>query len=92
MEQIILPVGLKTIGFDAFAGCSSLRRIAIPKDIRELEDEDIFGACDALSEISFGGSREAWEMLCHGRSLTVERSDATLATPRVIFLDLKNEV
>ena len=92
LEQIILPVGLRTIGFDAFSGCSALRRIAIPKDIRELEDEEIFDGCDSLTEISFGGSREAWESLCHGRALTATRSDATPFTPKLIFLDLKNEV
>ena len=58
----------------------------------ELEDEEIFDGCDSLTEISYGGSREAWESICHGRALTATRSDATPFTPKVIFLDLKNEV
>ena len=29
------------IGFDAFASCTALSRIAIPKDIAELEDADL---------------------------------------------------
>ena len=89
LDQIILPIGLKSVGFDAFAGCTALRRIAIPRDIRELEDEEVFGGCDSLTEISFGGSQESWEMLCHGKALTVERTDATVHTPKIIFLNIK---
>ena len=88
LDQIILPIGLKSVGFDAFAGCTALRRIAIPRDIRELEDEEVFGGCDSLTEISFGGSQESWEMLCHGKALTVERTDATVHTPKIIFLNI----
>ena len=49
----------------------------------------MFDACDSLTDISFGGSREAWEAVCHGRALTVQKSDLTVSTPRVSFLDLK---
>ena len=83
---------MREIGLDAFAGCSALGRIAIPKDLRELEDEDVFGGCDSLTEISFGGSRESWELLTHGKTLTVEKSDLSCFTPTVTFLNLKNEV
>ena len=88
LKSIILPVGVTAIGFDAFAGCSSLSCIALPKGLSEIEDDDIFSSCDSLTDISYGGSREGWELLCHGKALTVERSDATLVTPRVTFLNL----
>ena len=92
LKSIILPRTVKEIGLDAFSSCSSLSRIAIPKDLREIEDEDAFSACDSLSEISFGGSRESWELLTHGRTLTVEKSDCSLFTPQITFLDLKDEI
>ena len=53
---------------------------------------NIFSACDSLCEISFGGSREAWELLTHGKTLTVEKSDLSLFTPKITFLDLKDEI
>jgi hypothetical protein len=98
LKSLILPSQLRSIGFDAFAGCTSLSRIAIPKDVAEIEDSDVFSACDSLTEISFGGSREAWELLNHGKIITVEESDLSVHTPRVVFLNLngkaggKNEV
>ena len=58
--------------------------------MREIEDDDIFGACDSLAEVSYGGGREDWELLNHGKTLTIERSDLTMHTPRVIFLDIKD--
>jgi hypothetical protein len=57
--------------------------------MREIEDEDIFGGCDSLGEISFGGSREGWENIMRGRALTVQKSDLTVSTPKVSFLDLE---
>jgi len=89
LTSVILPVSVKEIGLDAFAECTSLSRIAIPKGVREIEDEDAFSSCDSLKEISFGGSETDWELLTHGRAITVERSDATVFSPRVICLNLK---
>ena len=90
MTTITIPVGVTSIGFDAFAGCSSLSRIAIPKGVAEIEDDDIFSSCDSLLEVSYGGSRDEWELLLHGKTLTVEKSDCAPHTPRVTFLNLKD--
>ena len=89
LASIILPIGVGIIGFDAFADCSSLSRIAIPKDIREIEDNDAFGGCDALTDISFGGTKERWESLLRGQALTLQKSDCTIATPRVAFMNIE---
>jgi hypothetical protein len=91
LDNLILPVTLRTIGFDAFRECTSLRRIALPRDLHEIEDDDAFSGCDSLSEIAFGGNRESWEYLNHGKTLTVQRTDLSVITPRVSFLDLKGE-
>ena len=90
LSSVILPVGLRAIGYDAFSGCSALSRIAIPKALTEFEP-DAFAYCDSLSEISFGGSREAWELLMHGGALTVEKTDGGVNTPRVVFLNLSDD-
>ena len=89
LASIILPIGVGVIGFDAFADCSSLARIAIPKDIREIEDFDIFGGCDSLTDISFGGSRERWEALMGRNILSVQKSDCTVSVPKVTFMNLE---
>jgi hypothetical protein len=77
------------IGLDGFADCKSLRRLAIPKGVRELEDNEIFNGCDSLREISFGGSAEKWEMLLGGQTLTVPTASGALITPKIYFLDVK---
>ena len=89
LASIILPVSTAVIGFDAFADCSSLTRIAIPKDLREIEDCDAFGGCDSLCEISFGGSREKWESVMRGQSLSVQKSDCTVSIPKISFMNLE---
>jgi hypothetical protein len=88
LDNIILPIGTKSIGLDAFADCTALRRIALPKELSDIEDEDAFGGCDNLTDISFGGTKEAWEMMLHGKTLTLQRSDLTVATPKVAFMNL----
>ena len=77
------------IGFDAFADCTSLNRIAIPKDLREIEDFDVFGGCDSLAEISFGGSREKWDSIMRGNVLTIQKSDCSITTPKLCFMNLE---
>ena len=87
--SIILPVGTLSIGFDAFSGCSLLGRIAIPKELTEFEDDEVFGGCDNLNSISYGGSREEWERLMRGKTLTLQKSDCSVLTPTVSFMNLK---
>ena len=89
LASLILPVNVQVIGFDAFADCSVLKRIAIPKDIREIEDFDIFGGCDSLSDISFGGTKEKWEALLGRNILSVQKSDCTVYIPKVNFMNLE---
>ena len=89
LASIILPIGVEAIGFDAFAGCSALSRIALPKDISNIEDEDVFSGCDSLSEISFGGTKDRWRELMSDKELTVKRSDGTVRSPAVRFMNFE---
>ena len=50
LEQIILPTSLKSIGQQAFDGCSKLKEIIIPNSV-EFIDTWAFKNCSSLSEI-----------------------------------------
>lgn len=84
-----MPIGTRSIGYDAFSDCVSLKRIAFPKDLSEIEDMDIFSGCDALTDISFGGGREEWDILTGGKVLSHEKSNLDISTPKVTFMNLK---
>ena len=43
--------------------------------------------CSGSLEL-WGGSREEFELLTHGKSISVEKTDGTVSTPNVIFLNL----
>ena len=92
LKALILPVGTSSIGLDAFFGCSSLSRIAIPKRLIELEDIELFSGCDNLLEISFGGNEEMFNNLTRGKTITVQKSDLSVFTPKIIFMDLNDEI
>ena len=64
-------------------------RIAIPRGVSELEDEDVFSGCDNLREISFGGDEDTWKLLTHGRSIVIEDSELRPITPRIIFMNIE---
>ena len=87
--MLILPVGTKAVGLDAFSDCSSLLRIALPLGLSELEDADVFGGCTSLCEISFGGDAEAWENITGGRVISVMGEDTALRVPKITFMNLK---
>ena len=59
------------------------------QDIREIEDFDVFGGCDKLTDISFGGTKEKWEAVMGRNILTVQRSDCSVYVPKISFLNLE---
>ena len=89
LVNIILPIDVEEVGYDAFADCTSLSRIALPRGIRELEDIDVFGGCDSLELISYGGDEAGWKMLTRSDTLSIRRSDNTVSIPKILFMDLK---
>jgi hypothetical protein len=36
LEEIIIPEGVKVIGFGAFDGCEKLEKITLPKSLEEI--------------------------------------------------------
>lgn len=47
VELVSLPSGLKTIGQEAFSGCTSLKQISIPDSVTDMGD-DVFNGCYSL--------------------------------------------
>jgi len=62
ITDIILPVFLDKICGKAFSGCSSLKRILIPKGVT-LIPEGCFDGCDNLEDIYYEGSEEEWNKI-----------------------------
>ena len=60
LTDIILPSSIGSILGEAFSGCSSLRRITIPKGVRVI-DEGTFAGCSCLADIYYEGTRQEWE-------------------------------
>jgi hypothetical protein len=58
----------------------------------EFEDLELFSGCDSLAEISFGGSEAMFDNLTRGMPIFVQRSDLTRITPKIIFMDLNDEI
>jgi len=49
-EEVIVPKGVLEIGYDAFAGCANLRKIALPDGI-EVIAHDAFNSCTRLQSV-----------------------------------------
>ena len=64
------------------------RNAGLKEAVRSLFKKE-YSYINALTDVSFGGSREGWELLLHGKTLTVECKNGELHTPRVTFLDIK---
>lgn len=62
VTDIVLPPTINEIKTGAFVGCTDLRRITIPKQVKKI-GEDTFKGCDRLEDVYFEGSREDWEKI-----------------------------
>ena len=58
LKTVSLPIGLKSIGDAAFAGCTRLQSIALPLTVREI-GRDIFFDCVSLELVSLPDGLEA---------------------------------
>lgn len=62
ITDILLPSGIEKITSDTFAGCFSLKRLALPKTIT-LIPKGAFRDCAGLEEVYYEGSEEEWEKI-----------------------------
>ena len=59
--HLVIPDGVKSIGYRAFAESKNLRSVYIPESVQEISCA--FERCSELENIFFGGSREQWEAI-----------------------------
>lgn len=62
LREITIPETVKTIGFRAFYGCTSLSTVTLPQNLKKI-GENAFEECAALSDISLPDGLESIEML-----------------------------
>ena len=91
IKGVSVPASVKTIKEEAFANCDKLEYVKLVPGLTKIKGY-AFYHCDKLSQITYGGNKQEWEYLCHGRVLSVKRSDGTVVTPTVTCLGLKNEI
>ena len=51
---------MESIDFDAFAGCTALTDLTIPKSVTRI-GEGAFAGCGSLAKVRFEGSEEQWK-------------------------------
>lgn len=60
-ECLVIPDGVKSIGYRAFAESRNLRSVGIPESVTEINAA--FERCDNLRSVVFDGSQEQWNRL-----------------------------
>ena len=62
VTDIILHSGVGGIPDAAFKGCTNLKRITIPKNVKKI-GHDTFAGCDSLEDVYYEGTMEQWEKI-----------------------------
>ena len=65
--HLVIPNGVKSIGYRAFAESKNLRSVYIPESVEE--SSSAFERCTELENIFFGGSREQWESITQNQKV-----------------------
>ncbi len=65
--HLVIPDGVKSIGYRAFAESANLRSVYIPESVEKIFCA--FERCNNLTAVFFGGSCEKWEKMMKGRQV-----------------------
>ena len=65
-ENVTIFDGITKINTHAFYACHHIKRVFIPKSVKEIGSA-AFEECSALSEIEFGGTRTQWRAIEKGQ-------------------------
>ena len=65
--HLVIPDGVKSIGYRAFAESQNLRSVYIPESVQEISSA--FERCSELENIFFGGRREQWEAITQNQKV-----------------------
>ena len=83
LKEVVIPEGVKSIGYRAFYGCENLERVVIPSTLENIEDE-AFAHCTSLKYINFPKQLfyvgEDVFMGCDSLTLTPEQQDVLVNT------------
>lgn len=71
--DIIIPDSVTEIDADAFAGCTSLKRITIPSNIKRIE-ESAFSGCSALTEFKVDENNQSYSSDAQGALFTKSKT------------------
>ena len=74
LEEIVIPEGIKTIGYmledgecgSTFAGCTALKRVVFPASITNVFASSFY-ECTALEQVAFTGNESAWNAVVIGQ-------------------------
>jgi len=81
VTDIILHSGVWGIPDAAFKGCTNLKRLTIPKNVKKI-GQDVFAGCDSLEDVYYEGTREDWEKIeIYTGKRVVELGEQTPGTP-----------
>ena len=83
LKEVVIPEGVRSIGYRAFYGCENLERVVIPSTLENIEDE-AFAHCGSLKYINFPQQLfyvgENVFMGCDSLKLTPEQQDVLVNT------------
>ena len=65
--HLVIPEGVKEIGYRAFAESEALYSVYLPDSVENFSQA--FEGCENLETVFFGGSREDWERITQGKRL-----------------------
>ncbi|MBR7033969.1 MAG: leucine-rich repeat domain-containing protein [Clostridia bacterium] len=62
LETVVIPEGVGSIWYNAFKDCTTLRSVSIPQSVGWIGGS-AFENCPSLTDIYFGGTRQAWQII-----------------------------
>ncbi|MBR6745399.1 MAG: leucine-rich repeat domain-containing protein, partial [Clostridia bacterium] len=75
--RVMMPEGMKRIGYGAFFDCGKLTEVLIPRSVTVIDGE-AFRGCASLRVIRYGGTTEQWAEIEFGDRWDDETGDYTV--------------
>lgn len=77
ITDIVIPSSVTEIGYAAFEACYQLKTVKIPTEVTVIS-KNAFSDCENLTQIIFGGTREAWNELTKNNGWDSNTGDYTV--------------